>query len=382
MAFGVYIHWPFCASKCPYCDFNSYVYDTIDQSQWINAYQNEIRHMASLTTGRTVDTIFFGGGTPSLMMPDTVKAVINAVKENWVLSPNAEITLEANPTSVEAKKFVGFREAGVNRVSLGVQSLNETDLKFLGRTHDVDQAKEAVHIARDTFDRFSFDLIYARPHQTVTAWRDELMMALDMAVEHLSLYQLTIEKNTPFHLQYHRGEFQISDQDLAADLYDVTQEILNNAGLPAYEVSNHARAGEESRHNLIYWQSDDYIGIGPGAHGRLTIDSARSATRAHRAPDIWLNRTLEIGHGQHEFESLSIRQSFEEMVMMGLRLRQGIPWSKLVNCSPELAEKLKYSKALTRMINESYLVQNSDDLVTTPEGLKRLNAVLGYILTD
>jgi putative oxygen-independent coproporphyrinogen III oxidase len=381
MAFGIYVHWPFCASKCPYCDFNSHVHATIDQQKWARAYDREIEYFANLTQGRAVDTIFFGGGTPSLMAPETVASVLSSIHKHLNVSPHVEITLEANPTSVEAQKFVGFRAAGVNRVSLGIQSLRADDLKFLGRTHDVDQAREAISIARNTFDRFSFDLIYARPHQTISSWHDELREALDMAVGHISLYQLTIEKSTPFHVQYARGEFQIPDQDLAADLYDVTQEILNNAGLPAYEVSNHARAGEESRHNLIYWQSDDYIGIGPGAHGRLTLNNIRHATRGHRAPDIWLRQAEDRGHGQHDFEILSDHQSFEEMVMMGLRLSLGISWDKLSRTSPDDCEKLHISQAVKRMVDEGYIVSNQHYLRTTPEGMKRLNAVLGYILT-
>ncbi len=382
MAFGVYVHWPFCASKCPYCDFNSHVHDKIDQQAWRNAYAREINHMASLMPDRIVDTIFFGGGTPSLMDVETVSSIIKSIRAAWRFSNDVEITLEANPTSVEAQKFIGFREAGVNRVSLGIQSLRADDLKFLGRTHDVDQAREAISVAQSTFDRFSFDLIYARPQQTISSWRDELREALDMAVGHISLYQLTIEKSTPFYVQHERGDFKIPDQDLAADFYDVTQDILNNAGLPAYEVSNHARSGEESRHNLLYWRSDDYVGIGPGAHGRYNINNTRYASRAHRAPEIWLDLVSQHGHGQHEAEALTSDQSFEEAVMMGLRLREGIPWSRLNKISSTRAESLRSSSAVKRLADEGYIRNGSDILVATPEGMKRLNAVLGYILTE
>jgi putative oxygen-independent coproporphyrinogen III oxidase len=381
MAFGVYVHWPFCASKCPYCDFNSHVHATIDESIWRESYKREITYTASLTQGRTVNSIFFGGGTPSLMSPETVQSIISDIQSNWYFANDIEITLEANPTSVESKKFDEFRKAGVNRVSLGVQSLREKDLKFLGRTHDTQQAIEAINIAKQNFDRFSFDLIYARPEQSINDWKDELNHALELTVSHLSLYQLTIEKQTPFYTQYHRGEFKIPDQDYAADLYDVTQEILNEAGLPSYEVSNHARAGEESKHNLIYWRSGDYAGIGPGAHGRLNLDHGRVTTRAHRAPDIWLNRVREFGHGFHEFETLSDTQNFEEILMMGLRINEGVCWSKLNRASPEKTEALKTGKALQKLVNEGYLISDSERLLTSPEGLKRLNAILGYILT-
>lgn len=381
MAFGIYIHYPFCASKCPYCDFNSHVSDSVDQADWRAAYASEIEYIASQTSDKIVSTIFFGGGTPSLMHPDTVASVIRSIQKNWRMSNDVEITLEANPTSTDAKKFGAFREAGVNRLSLGIQSLRDEDLKFLGRAHDSEQAKKAIKTAANIFDRFSFDLIYARPEQTVAAWCDELKEALNMAVSHISLYQLTIEKNTPFYTKFHRGEFKIPDQDLAADLYDLTHDILNDAGMPAYEVSNYARIGEESRHNLLYWQSDDYAGIGPGAHGRLTMkDGTRYATRAHRAPDIWLQRALEKGHGLHEFEQLTPLQNFEEVLMMGLRLTSGISWAKLESVNKDKCMYLKQSKPYAVMIEQGYLIEDAACLKPSFEGLKRLNAVLGYIL--
>lgn len=381
MSFGVYIHYPFCVSKCPYCDFNSHVSDTVNQAEWAEAYEREIAFTAEKTKDKIVSTIFFGGGTPSLMKPETVSSIIQSVKKHWRISNDIEITLEANPTSTEAEKFIGFKEAGVNRLSLGIQSLRDQDLKFLGRAHDVAEAKKAIKIASTIFDRFSFDLIYARPEQTLDDWRKELKEALDLAVSHISLYQLTIEKHTPFYTQFQRGDFKILEQDSAADFYDLTQEILGEAGLPAYEVSNHARASEESRHNLIYWRSDDYAGIGPGAHGRLTLsDHVRYATRAHRAPDIWLNRALQNGHGLHEFEVLTPLQNFEEMVMMGLRVREGIAWARLERCNPEKRHALQSSKAYKIMCDEGFLTEDNQGFRATAEGLKRLNTLLSYIL--
>lgn len=380
MAFGIYIHWPFCLSKCPYCDFNSHVHDTIDHDAWLQSYLREIDHAASLTQDRIVETVFFGGGTPSLMKPETVAAIIEHIRKSWRQGNDVEITLEANPTSVEADKFRAFKEAGINRVSLGIQSLRENDLKFLGRTHDTAQAKLAIETAASTFERFSFDLIYARPNQSAEDWKAELNEALDLAVGHLSVYQLTIEQGTPFYVQYQRGEFRIPDQELAADLYDVTQDILEARGLPAYEVSNHAREGEASRHNLIYWRYGDYAGIGPGAHGRLTLPDGKVATRAHRAPDIWLKQVAEQGHGWHQPEAISRSQRVLEALMMGLRLHEGVPLQRLrdeYNGDPfDVIER----KKLQTLIDEGLMIDDKETLRTTPQGLKRLNGVLGYLL--
>jgi len=297
MLFGIYIHWPFCKSKCPYCDFNSHVSDQIDQVRWRDAYFTSLAYWLPKTQDRKVDTVFFGGGTPSLMNPQTVSDILSFIKEHWATDPDWEVTLEANPTSFEIPKFEAFREGGVNRVSIGVQSLREDDLKFLGREHTLDQARDAIRSAARIFDRSSFDLIYARPNQTLEAWRDELEEALEMAGGHMSLYQLTIERGTPFYTRHARGEFEIPEQDAAADFYDMTQQMMQSAGLPAYEVSNHARAGEESRHNLIYWRYGDYLGIGPGAHGRITMEGQKFALRDHRAPDVWLSRVQDVGVG-------------------------------------------------------------------------------------
>ncbi len=380
MGFGVYVHWPFCLSKCPYCDFNSHVHASIDHDAWLEAYLKEIEHAASLTPDRIVDTVFFGGGTPSLMKPETVAGIIDKIRSSWRTGNDVEITLEANPTSVEADKFKAFRQAGVNRVSLGIQALNEADLKFLGRTHDTAQARTAIETAAREFDRFSFDLIYARPNQSVDAWQAELKQALEMAVGHLSLYQLTIEQGTPFYIQHERGEFKIPEQELAADLYDATQEILEAAGMPAYEVSNHARAGEESRHNQIYWRYGDYAGIGPGAHGRLTLGDAKQGTRAHRAPDIWLKQVSERGHGWHLPEPIDRKQRTLEALMMGLRLREGVPVARL---SEEYAGdpfEVIDRKKLQTLIDEGLMTDEKETLRTTPQGLKRLNGILAYLL--
>lgn len=380
MAFGVYIHWPFCLSKCPYCDFNSHVHDSIDHDLWLKSYLTEIDHAAALTPHRIVETVFFGGGTPSLMRPDTVAAIIEKIRRSWPQGNDVEITLEANPTSVEADKFRAFREAGITRVSLGIQSLRENDLKFLGRTHDIAQARKAIETASSTFDRFSFDLIYARPGQSVADWQAELKEALSLAAGHLSVYQLTIEQGTPFYVQYQRGEFRIPEQELAADLYDATQEVMEAHGLPAYEVSNHARSGEESRHNLIYWRYGDYAGIGPGAHGRLGLPSGKVATRGHRAPDIWLRQVAEQGQGWHTPEPISHEQRALEALMMGLRLKEGVPLARLQEEYGGDPYEVIDRKKLRALIGEGLMAEDEQTLRTTPQGLKKLNGILNYLL--
>jgi putative oxygen-independent coproporphyrinogen III oxidase len=324
-AFGVYIHWPFCLSKCPYCDFNSHVrHAAIDQDRFVRAFATEIATTAARAPGRTVSSIFFGGGTPSLMAPSTVGAVLDAIGKHWTVAPDAEITLEANPTSVEATRFQGFRAAGVNRVSLGVQALDDAALAALGRRHTAQEALDAVAIARRHFERTSFDLIYARPGQTPLAWGDELRRAIAEGCEHLSLYQLTIEEGTPFAGLQAAGKLALPDDDLARGLYDMTQEVASAAGLPAYEISNHARPGAECRHNLVYWRYHDYAGIGPGAHGRLTVDGRRTATATERQPEAWLTRVETTGHGLIEDEPLTRDQQGDEFLVMGLRLAEGI----------------------------------------------------------
>jgi oxygen-independent coproporphyrinogen-3 oxidase len=324
-AFGVYVHWPFCLSKCPYCDFNSHVrHAALDEERFLRAYVAEIADTAARTGRRRISSIFFGGGTPSLMQPATVGKIIETLARHWQIVPDAEITLEANPTSVEATRFRGFRSAGVNRVSLGVQALDDAALKRLGRTHTAAEALAAVAIARDVFERYSFDLIYAREDETPAAWAAELKRAIAEAAEHLSLYQLTIEHDTPFWALRSAGKLRIPDEDRARALYETTQEICAAAGLPAYEVSNHARPGAECRHNLIYWRMHEYAGIGPGAHGRLDIEGRRHATATEKRPEAWLGLVEAKGHGRVTDEILLPEEVADEFLLMGLRLTEGI----------------------------------------------------------
>ena len=324
-AFGVYIHWPFCLSKCPYCDFNSHVRRApIDEARFVRAFTAEIAATAARVPRRTVSTIFFGGGTPSLMQPATVAAILDAIARHWRVAPDVEITIEANPTSVEAGRFRGYRAAGVNRVSLGVQALNDRALAELGRLHSAREALDAVGIARGVFDRVSFDLIYARPQQTPQDWGNELKTALADAGEHLSLYQLTIEPDTPFAALHAAGKLKTPDDDLARALYDTTLEVCAAHGLQAYEISNHARRGAECRHNLVYWRAHEYAGIGPGAHGRLDIDGARHATATEKRPEAWLARVESAGHGLVTDDALTREEMADEFLLMGLRLAEGI----------------------------------------------------------
>lgn len=378
--FAVYVHWPFCKSKCPYCDFNSHVRERVDHDRWRAGLLRELDHYADLTAGRTVTSIFFGGGTPSLMEPATVGAIIDRVAQRWQVADGLEVTLEANPTSVEADKFRAFRSAGINRVSLGIQALDDASLKFLGRQHNAAEATGAIELAARTFDRFSFDLIYARPGQTVAAWQAELARALDYAVGHLSVYQLTIEEGTAFYPLHARGELVLPDEDLAGDLYEATQSQLTAAGLPAYEISNHARPGEESRHNLTYWRYGDYVGIGPGAHGRLTLHGEKFATRAHRAPEIWLERVERDGHGAAAPDPIDRDARGTELLMMGLRLSEGVRLARLVEETGRSLDDFVDPAALSRLIDGGFLTRDAERLIATSEGLQRLNAVLGAIL--
>jgi oxygen-independent coproporphyrinogen-3 oxidase len=324
-AFGVYIHWPFCLSKCPYCDFNSHVrHSGIDEARFVRAFTTEIAAIAARVPGRTVSTIFIGGGTPSLMQPATVAAVLDAVARHWRIAPGAEVTLEANPTSVEATRFLGYRAAGVNRVSLGVQALDDGALAELGRLHSAREALDAVAVARGVFERYSFDLIYARPRQTPRDWASELRRALAEAGEHLSLYQLTIEQETPFAALHAAGKLKTPDEDVARALYDTTQEVCAAHGLPAYEVSNHARSGGECRHNLIYWRAHEYAGVGPGAHGRVDIAGERHATATEKRPEAWLAQVEARGHGLTTDDLLTRQEIADEFLLMGLRLAEGI----------------------------------------------------------
>ncbi|MEP3278667.1 MAG: radical SAM family heme chaperone HemW [Stappiaceae bacterium] len=323
--FGIYVHWPFCAAKCPYCDFNSHVrHHKIDQRRYLTAFKSELAYMAEKAKGGAVGSIFIGGGTPSLMAPQTVEGILEAIAQQWTVSEDVEITLEANPSSVEAGRFAGYRSAGVNRVSLGVQALNDKDLRRLGRLHDVDSAMRAIGIARDIFDRMSFDLIYARPDQTVNGWRDELAQALDYAADHLSLYQLTIERDTPFYDLHQAGKLIVPSQDEGADFYEVTQEICDLNGMPAYEISNHARKDAQCRHNLTYWRYGDYVGVGPGAHGRVEIDGHRYATATEKNPENWLEAVENNQHGITVLDRLNDEETGDEYLLMALRMVEGV----------------------------------------------------------
>ncbi|HEY7083980.1 MAG TPA: radical SAM family heme chaperone HemW [Hyphomicrobiaceae bacterium] len=332
--FGVYVHWPFCASKCPYCDFNSHVRASgIDEPRFLRAFLAELRHWAVLAPDREVGSVFFGGGTPSLMSPESVGAILEAIGARWRMRADSEVTLEANPSSVEAARFRGYRAAGVNRVSLGVQSLDDAALRTLGRLHSVHEARTAIEVARATFERYSFDLIYARPGQTLRAWREELEEALTLAGRHLSLYQLTIEPETPFAALHRRGKLRIPVAEAARDLYALAQDVTGAAGLPAYEISNHAAPGDECRHNLTYWRYGEWAGVGPGAHGRVVAAGMRQATSAERQPELWLERVATHGHGITESLPLSAAEQADEALLMGLRLSEGLDLARLVAVS-------------------------------------------------
>jgi putative oxygen-independent coproporphyrinogen III oxidase len=372
--FGVYIHWPFCAAKCPYCDFNSHVrHQPVDQERFAAAFATELATMRGRTGPKTVTSIFLGGGTPSLMKPETVAAVLDAVAANWTVAGGAEVTLEANPSSVEASRFRGYRAAGVNRVSLGVQALNDADLKFLGRLHNVAEALTAIGLAREIFPRLSFDLIYARPGQTLEAWANELDEAIGHAADHLSLYQLTIEEGTPFHALHAAKKFAIPGPDLAADLYAITHEVTAARGLPAYEISNHARPGAESRHNLTYWRYGEYVGVGPGAHGRFVERGRRIVTITEKMPETWLNLVEAKGHGITGGETLTRSEEVDEFLLMGLRLTEGIDLARY----EELAGRPFSTPRLSTLEDEGLVEQiGNSRLRATPTGMIVLDAVV------
>jgi oxygen-independent coproporphyrinogen-3 oxidase len=374
--FAVYVHWPFCLSKCPYCDFNSHVVANIDQRQWARALSAELDHMRALTGPRRVSSIFFGGGTPSLMDVATVETVLSEIAKLWPVEPDAEITLEANPTSVEAERFRGYRAAGVNRLSLGVQSLNDRDLKFLGRLHSADEALAAIALAREIFPRLSFDLIYARPGQTAEDWSRELRAALAHAVDHLSLYQLTIEEGTAFARLYEKGAFRLPDEENAAELYRLTGEIAGEAGLSAYEVSNYAKPGAESRHNLVYWRYGDYAGVGPGAHGRIETPEGRFATRTSKSPGEWIASVEARGHGLEAREEITRGEQGDEMMLMGLRLSEGVSLARY----ERLTGRALAPERIGSLIREGLLVQTGDRIAATPEGRLVLNGLLARLL--
>lgn len=368
------MHWPFCQAKCPYCDFNSHVrHEPPDEFRFAKAIARELRHFSSLTEGRTVTSIFLGGGTPSLMKVATVEAVLETIARLWPVANDAEITLEANPGSAEAERFRGYRAAGVNRLSLGVQSLDDAALKALGRIHNATEARDAVTLARNTFPRLSFDLIYARPAQTPRAWRAELEAAIDMAADHLSLYQLTIEQGTTYFRLYEAGKLEVPDAELAAELYELTQEITAQRGLPAYEISNHAASGAESRHNLTYWRYQDYVGVGPGAHGRITVDGVKLATVVERHPEAWLGRAEQEGHAIVTAEKLTLEEAADEMLLMGLRLREGIPAERYRTMSGR-----DFSQARVDFLNEHGMLETTEDgrLRATLDGWMVLDSVV------
>jgi oxygen-independent coproporphyrinogen-3 oxidase len=375
--FGLYVHWPFCASKCPYCDFNSHVAARIDQRRWAEAYRAELRRVAALTGPRVLNTVFFGGGTPSLMEPGTVAALMTELRACWPVANDLEVTLEANPGSVEAGRFAGYREAGVNRISMGLQALDDADLGRLGRLHSVAEARAAFAVARELFDRVSFDVIYARQDQTLAAWEAELAQALEMAVDHLSLYQLTIEEGTAFGARAAAGKLRgLPEEGLAADMYARTQELCAAAGMPADEVSNHARPGAESRHNLIYWRSGDWAGIGPGAHGRLTLEGRRWATETALAPGEWLARVETAGSGETERQALDATEAAEELLMMGLRLAEGVELVRLEAWGLRLE-----ACVINELCGGGLLRQAGGRLLATAEGRLLLNAVLRRLLS-
>jgi putative oxygen-independent coproporphyrinogen III oxidase len=373
-AFGVYVHWPFCLSKCPYCDFNSHVrHAAIDETRFLRAFEAEIASTAERAPGRTVSSIFLGGGTPSLMQPATVGAILDTIGRRWPVARGVEVTLEANPTSVEAARFRGYRAAGVNRVSLGVQALDDASLKELGRLHTAQEALDAVAIARTHFERYSFDLIYARPRQTPQEWQAELKRAIAEAAEHLSLYQLTIEADTPFATLHQAGKLITPDDDTARTLYDLTQQICADAGLPAYEVSNHARPGAECRHNLVYWRGHEYAGIGPGAHGRLDIDGRRHATMAEKRPEAWLMRVETLGHGLVTDDVLLPEERADEFLLMGLRLAEGIDPARYT----ALAGRTLDPARIEVLAAQGFVERDRDgSLRVTPSGFPVLDAVV------
>lgn len=371
--FGLYVHWPFCQAKCPYCDFNSHVVASIDQARWARAFESEIDRLAAMTPDRVLNSVFFGGGTPSLMDVATVERILDRVRKSWRLANDIEITLEANPTSIEAGRFAGYHDAGVNRVSVGVQALNDPDLKALGRLHSAKEALDAVDVARSTFERVSFDLIYARQNQTAAQWQDELNRALSFEPDHLSLYQLTIEDGTAFGDRFKRGLLRgLPNEDLGADMWEITQATCEAAGLPAYEVSNHAKSGQESRHNLIYWRSGDWAGIGPGAHGRLTLDGVRHETVCMKSPGMWIEQVEAGAIGKNFATALDSTEVVEERVLMGLRMAEGIELSEHWIASKD--------KEISYLVDIGHLTATTTRLTVTAQGRPVLNAVIAHLL--
>ncbi len=374
--FGLYIHWPFCAAKCPYCDFNSHVSRSIDHNAWRAGYLAELKRAAAETKGRVLRSVFFGGGTPSLMEPDVVADIMAEIYRLWPTANELETTLEANPGSVETGRFKAFRQAGINRISMGVQALNDDDLRRLGRIHSVAEARTAFDVARTTFDRVSFDLIYGRQNQTLQDWKSELGEALNMAIDHLSLYQLTVEQGTAFGDRYNAGKLKgLPDDDLGADMYEVTQDLCGAAGMPSYEVSNHARDGAQSRHNLVYWRYGDYVGIGPGAHGRLTLNGKRTATECFSNPKRWLDGAL-TGQTEKTRESLALDDQASELLLMGLRLKEGVDPNRFLQLSGRHIDK----SAISELEELNLLKSTEQRIIVSDQGFMVLNGVLRRLL--
>jgi oxygen-independent coproporphyrinogen-3 oxidase len=371
--FAVYVHWPFCLAKCPYCDFNSHVRATPpDEARFVAAFSREIAHRAALSPGRKVRSIFFGGGTPSLMAPRTVGAILDKIAKHWTLEPNAEITLEANPTSVEAGRFRGYQGAGVNRVSVGVQALNDADLRALGRRHSVAEAVAALETAKSIFPRMSFDLIYGRVGQSEAQWREELEKAMKLATEHVSLYQLTVEPETIFERLWQAGKLALPDEDLGRALWDTTQEIAEKHGMPGYETSNHARPGAESRHNLVYWRYGDYVGVGPGAHGRVLSGGKRRAQATEKHPEMWLAQVEIEGHGLIADDPLSQEEQSDEYLLMGLRLREGVDIHRYEAIS---GRRLARSQ-IESLAAEGFVTEQGGRIMVTPMGAPLLDTIV------
>ncbi|WP_419798242.1 MAG: radical SAM family heme chaperone HemW [Terasakiella sp.] len=371
-SFGLYIHWPYCVSKCPYCDFNSHVAQTIDHARWARAFEIELHRVFQESRDQQVSSIFFGGGTPSLMAPQTVNRIIETTASLWGVSDDVEITLEANPTTVESDTFANFKQAGINRLSIGIQSLRPDVLKFLGRAHSVEEGFRALELAAKTFDRYSFDLIYARPNQNLADWQDELTQALSLSAGHLSLYQLTIEPGTAFY----KDNVPAADENLGADLFDLTQTMMEQAGMPAYEISNHAKPGEESRHNLVYWQGDDYIGIGPGAHSRLNNFAIHQIYK----PDLWLNGVLEKGTGEQKRKMLTPNERAIELLMMGLRLKNGINSEKFQQVSGKSLQNCLDLDGMNLLLAHDLIEWDQQNLFPTYEGRKCLDGLLEKLI--
>jgi len=375
--FGLYIHWPFCQAKCPYCDFNSHVSTSIDQEEWAAAYLSELDRVAAETSDRILGTVFFGGGTPSLMEPRLIDQIMDRIRRNWSLANDFEVTMEANPSSVEARRFRSYRSAGVDRVSLGIQALNDTDLRALGRLHSAREARAALDIAQTCFDRASFDLIYARQDQTLADWEIELSEALEMGFSHLSLYQLTIEDGTAFGARHARGLLKgLPTEDAAADMFELTQEMMRSVDMPAYEVSNHAKIGQEARHNQIYWRGGDYLGIGPGAHGRLTLDGQRFATETPLSPSLWLATVKTSGSGESIRTPLSRSEQDTEYLLMSLRTSEGSDLSRL-----QPSTKISLLNKIKDLREEGSLIENEYRISVPAEKRILLNAILARLLS-